>query len=239
MVNKIDSLQSSKWIIKSNKWKAVEFKWIGNDENIGLLALWCVLLSPLVSYWLLPLIIKQIVCNFIMTKTFSDAVTLSMKASKIQLEAMAISSESWTVPGQVWETQKASSLPLLLPPQEHNCLHHSKRFLDNHQKWSRSEFKEHKAQLYQHHPQSQEPSPLNYQWFSWAPLQNWHDSFKLMTFWDVHMVISETQWWVNVLGKAWNDGTLARCQFLFLCHPAQIFLDFLAGTRLLMYLKII
>ena len=37
MINKLESLQNSKRKNKSNNWKAVDFKWNGKDENIGLL----------------------------------------------------------------------------------------------------------------------------------------------------------------------------------------------------------
>lgn len=56
------------------------------------------------------------------------------------------------------------------------------------------------------------------------PLQNYH-SFKSVTLCDVHMMIWDPRWWLNILGKEWHEMMAPlpiACQFAFLLPSSSI-----------------
>ena len=148
---------------------------------------------------------KQIVCSFIMTQKIQMMGNCHLQYQQIELEwqhcqCHELRQYTWQ---EVWAalSRSKASLHLLLPPQAHNHLHHSKKCMDQYQKWSRSDFQGHTAQLYQyHHLHSWEqwlqwPSPP-YVWFSWAPCLLHHVNLSSLNFCDVHMMIrTQIDWW--------------------------------------------
>ena len=131
-----------------------------------------------------------------------------------------------------WQVRVArlkASLKLLLPPQVYNPLHHSQRCLYHHQKWSISDFKSIQLScisiIYSLRRCDDNGHHILFSDF-FGPL---HKNCLFSCRWnlcDIHMMISDPQWWVNVLGKAWNNGSFTYCQFCFHAIPQRYFLDY-------------